>query len=150
MKFLHEEFFGKLYHFIDGINIATIRLLAKLLFYGLIAGILFFIVWGIYHGKQKLIFWIVSLLIIAEIAHFIRKSRERVIGEKLEEESHIKSQLANADLIDKHLAKSAANKGLLKESFAPNKKIKSTVKKKLKIKKVIIEPPKNKELLKKK
>ena len=40
MQFLHEEFFGKVYRFIKNINVMTIRVVVKLIFWGVLLGIL--------------------------------------------------------------------------------------------------------------
>ena len=101
MQFLHEEFFGKIYKTIKNINIAPIRIIAKLIFWVLGLGILGFLAWIYVTGKQKLFFWIISIIFAAEIAHMIRKSRERAMSINAEESSNISEQLLRAGLIKK-------------------------------------------------
>jgi|TARA_B100001971_G_C18214004_1_gene552616 uncharacterized membrane protein YfcA len=128
MQFLHEEFFGKVYKYIKKINVIPIRLFAKLLFFVIILGILGLLAWFYITGKQKWVFWIVGAFIVAELAHMIRKSRERKMSMGAEESSNISDQLADADLIKKGRKvkkKKALNKELLKKST----KVKITKKK---------------------
>ena len=101
MQFLHEEFFGKIYKYIKEINVTVIRIIAKLIFWAVIFGILVLLAVFYYTGKQKWVFWIIGLLLAAEAAHFLRKSRERAISMKREESSNIQDQLAEADVIKK-------------------------------------------------
>tara|TARA_Y100000310_G_scaffold344450_1_gene457277 strand:- start:1046 stop:1462 length:417 start_codon:yes stop_codon:yes gene_type:complete len=128
MQFLHEEFFGKTYKYIKSINIISIRIIAKLLFWIIILGILGLLAWLYATGKQKWVFYIVGAFLIGEIAHILRKSRERKISMSQEESSNISDQLADADLIKKQKKvkkKKALNDELLKKS----KKVKITKKK---------------------
>jgi len=121
VQFLHEEFFGKVYGYIKGINIFVIRIIAKILFWGALFGIFFLLAWFYYVGKVNWVFWIVGILFAAEVAHFIRKSRERKMSMQVEESSNIQDQLAEADVIKKEkkkvgIKKEVANKeGLLKK-----------------------------------
>jgi|APSaa5957512622_1039677.scaffolds.fasta_scaffold89713_2 ABC-type bacteriocin/lantibiotic exporter with double-glycine peptidase domain len=105
MKFLHEEFFGKVYDYIKSINVFFIRVVAKLLFWLIIFSILGLFVWLYYAGKINWIFWIVGLLLAAEITHYLRKLMERKISMKTEESSNIEDQLKESDPIKKEKKK---------------------------------------------
>ena len=157
MQFLHEEFFGKTYRFIKGINVFAIRTVALLLFYIFILAIIGFIAVMIVLGNVKWVFIVLGAILVAEIAHFARKSREKIINEKVSEESNIQDQLSEADVIKKEPHEKAVNKGLLtKKKIRPKKtkvrKIKIPIKTvKVKgFKKVKIEKPINKKGLLKK
>lgn len=121
MQFLHEEFFGKVYGFIKNINILPIRILVKLIFWGILFGILGVLTWLFLTGRQNQVFWIVGLFLVAEGAHFLRKSRERKLAEGLEESNNIQDQLAKADII-KEDKKSAIKKNILNEQGLLKKK----------------------------
>jgi hypothetical protein len=130
MKFLHEEFFGKVYKYIQGINIFIIRVLAKILFWGILFGFLGLLAWLYYLGKIQLAFWIVGILFAAEIAHYLRKSMERRLSMKQEESSNIQDQLVKSDIIKTAKKKSIVKKKVVNESGLLKKK-KVVVKKKV-------------------
>jgi len=119
MQFLHEEFFGKTYKFIKNINVLPIRIIMKLFFWGFILGGLAVLAWLFAVGKRRLFFWIIGILFVAELAHILRKSRERKMNMKAEESSNIQDQLAEADVIKKEkkkVSKKSKNEELLKKS----------------------------------
>ena len=78
-----------------------IRIIVKLIFWIMLFGILGILTWFYLIGKQKYVFWFVGIFLVAEIAHYLRKSRERVINVAVEESGNIQDQLKNADLIKK-------------------------------------------------
>tara|TARA_Y100000310_G_scaffold325711_1_gene389571 strand:+ start:325 stop:741 length:417 start_codon:yes stop_codon:yes gene_type:complete len=119
MQFLHEEFFGKTYGFIKKINVLPIRIFLKLFFWVVIFGVLGFLVWLYFTGKIKWIFIIVGVFLIGEIAHILRKLREKAMSMHAEESSNIQDQLSDADVIKKskkRIKKKDLNKELLKKS----------------------------------
>ncbi|MBR9706150.1 hypothetical protein GOV14_03890 [Candidatus Pacearchaeota archaeon] len=82
MKLLQEEFFGKIWKFINSINIFLIRWAAKLLFYAIILSVFVLVAWSVYVKNYTYIVIVAIILLIAEIAHFIRKKREKVMVER--------------------------------------------------------------------
>jgi len=122
MQFLHEEFFKKIYKFINNINLFTIKIIAKIIFWGMLFGILGVLTWLYLNGKQKYVFWVVGIFLIAECAHLLRKSRERAINKKLEESSNIQEQLSNSDVIEKDNKNKPNQKVINKEGLLKKKK----------------------------
>jgi len=123
MQFLHEEFFGKAYGFIKKINIMPIRFALQLIFFGFIFAGLIILVWLYYTGRQLWAFGIAGIILLAELAHVLRKSREKAMSMKAEESSNIQDQLEDADVIKKEKKKAKKkilNKGLLKKSVKVN------------------------------
>jgi len=177
MQLLFEEFFKKVYGLSEGKTSLSLKILVRILFYGLIAISLILIIYLIYTKKYITILIILGLAIIGESAHYIRKSREKVITNKvINEKSSAKELLKHKKSRNKTLLKTnkVKNKSLLeksktkvikKKSLLKNKKVnmkKSSDKKigsdkkinKIRIKKIKnknllkISKPKNKELLK--
>lgn len=77
MKLLIEEFFGEIFGFIDSINFFLMKILIKFVFYLLISLIFIFLILLFYTKKGYLVLVILGLYIVAEIFHYIRKSREK-------------------------------------------------------------------------
>ena len=77
MQLLFEEIFKKIFDVVDNIQTISIRLITKIVFsLLLVAGVSFIIIFSIIRETYVLFGVIFGLLILAEIAHFIRKSRE--------------------------------------------------------------------------
>lgn len=120
MEFLFEEVFRKMYSVINGMSFPH-RVLIKLVFDIIIVLLLSFLVWLIYKNYYSIILLIFVLFFIAETAHYIRKSRLKMVKEEIKEKD-----------------KKTFNKGLLTEKKPKNKNLLKASK------------PKNKELLRKK
>lgn len=99
MELLLEEFFKKIWGFVNGINSFIVRLGVKLIFYILI---LVLIILGVYafFGNRKLLAIILGLYILGEIAHFIRKSREKAVAGRVAEKK-IKDKKARNERLRK-------------------------------------------------
>ena len=82
MQLLFEEIFKKIFDVVDNIQTISIRLITKIVFsLLLVAGVSFIIIFSIIRETYVLFGVIFGLLILAEIAHFIRKSREKQLAE---------------------------------------------------------------------
>ena len=92
MKFLHEEFFGKIWKFISEIKIMPIRYICKLLFFVVILGVFSLIVWLVITKKYVWIIVIVCIIILGEAAHFIRKSREQAMNKIIETKNDMEDE----------------------------------------------------------
>ena len=117
MKLLQEEFFGKLWKFIKGIRVTPIRWIAKVIFYLIILSIFSLVAWMIYAKKYPLLIAFIGIIILGEAAHFIRKSREKVMSKRIEIDNDLEDE-----------AKNPINKGTLvlnREKERNEKKIKS-------------------------
>jgi hypothetical protein len=84
MKFLHEEFFGKIWKVIDEIKLTFLRYICKILFFGIIIALFALIVWLIITKKYVWLIVLVGVIILGEVAHFIRKSREKAMSKIIE------------------------------------------------------------------
>ena len=109
MQFLFEEFFGKAFKFINSTNI-FMRTLFKIIFYLVILGLIVFAIWLIMTGKVLIVIIILGLYLLSELAHYIRKSREKVMQKNITEINATKKQPKNKDLLK------PKNKDLLKET----------------------------------
>ena len=82
MQLLFEEIFKKIFDVVDNIQTISIRLITKIVFsLLLVAGVSFIIIFSIIRETYVLFGVIFGLLTLAEIAHFIRKSREKQLAE---------------------------------------------------------------------
>jgi len=77
MELLFEEFFGKIWKLINGIYFPPIRIFARLLFYSIFVALFALIGWSVWKNNYTILFIIIGLFIIGELAHFIRKSMEK-------------------------------------------------------------------------
>ncbi len=160
MQLLFEEFFKKVNSLSKGKTSLTLKILVKTIFYSLIAISLILIIYLIYTKKYIFILIILGLAIIGETAHYIRKTREKVISNKMiNEKSNTKellksgksnnkvllktNKIKNENLLEKSKTKSIEKKSLLK-----NKKIGKKIRFNKKINKVKVKRVKNKNLLK--
>ena len=116
MKLLQKEFFGKIYKFIKEIKIMPIRIIAKLLFYLIILVIMGVLIWMIVTKKYVWLIVVIGIAVLGEVAHFIRKSREKVMNKRIEDEN---------DMDDE--AKASLNKGGLVNESSKKKVIKKKI-----------------------
>ena len=141
MQLLQEEFFGKIFNFINEIRIFPIRVLTKLVFYLVVTGILVFIFWMVYTQRYLWIIIFIGLIFLGEVAHFIRKSREKVMNERIEIQNELDDE-AKSPLNKKGLVMKKANKkkivknnlikkNIIKKFLVNDKKIKKSSKKKV-------------------
>lgn len=115
MQLLFEEFFSKVFRVINSFSF-SIRVIIKFLFYLLVMFMIFFAVYYIHQGKYIIISVVTGIIILAEIAHYIRKSMERTIVEKVTEENIVKKE--TQDILN---PKKAKNKDMLDVSKPKNK-----------------------------
>lgn len=131
MQLLIEEFHNKLSKFLYSMKWTPLKVLARLLFYGIIITA---VIWIIIKEYLIPLLVIALLWVIAEIAHWLRKSREEKIAD-----------VENEKKIKKELKQPVKNKNLLtkpKKQIIKLKQVKrKTIKQKAKIK------SKNKNLL---
>lgn len=123
MQLLQEEFFGKIWKFIKEMKVIPMRWICKILFFAMVLAIFSFIAWMIYTKKYVWLAVFVGIIILGELAHFIRKSREKVMNKIIE---------TNNDLEDE--ARNPLNKGkmvLRKEEWENKKKVKKVFKEKV-------------------
>jgi len=140
MQFLLEELFIKISKFINKINVITIRFGARLVLYSIIIGILYWIIFSIYNKNYFSVIILVGLGILAEIAHYIRMSREKVMTKKINKKNLIKKKSRNKNLLKINKTK---NKNMLKVSQTRNKNLLDVPKTKR-----LLKISKNKNLLK--
>ena len=95
MQLLQEEFFGKIWKFIKEIRVTPIRWIAKLIFYLMVLGIMGVIIWLIYSKKYSMLGVLVGIIILGEAAHFIRKSREKVMNKRIEMSNDLDDEARN-------------------------------------------------------
>jgi len=82
MQFLFEEFFKKVFKAVNSINIFIIKILVKIIFFVIIAFLIFKIIDLIIKGEYTILIIIFGLLIFGEFAHYIRKLREKKVETK--------------------------------------------------------------------
>jgi len=156
MQLLTEEFLKKTFNYINQINIFMIRWVIKFIFYLILAGIIAYIIVSAIQKNYLPVIIILGLLLLGELAHYLRKTREKVMNEKATEENSItknpknKTLLKNSKTKNKTLIKNKPKKILLKKQKILRKK---TLIKKHSLKKIdssLINPKKakNKTLLK--
>ena len=102
VKFLYEEFFGKLWKFSNNVPVLPIRFILKAFFIIIAIIFLIFIVWGVLTKNYFLVGVVIGLMLLGELAHYLRKKMEESV--KLEIEN-------NPDNLKKQ---SPRNKSLLK------------------------------------
>jgi len=139
MKLLFEEFFESVFKLSKG-GSWTLKILIKLINLGIILGIVFFVLYSFFSKKYVLLLIFLGLVIIAECAHFIRKSIEKSLSDK-GVKKNIKKNMTN-DLINPDDSK---NDVLLKSSKSKNKVLLNSGKSK---NNVLLSSSKSKVLLK--
>jgi len=153
MQLLVEEFFKKVFDYINGMNLFVIRWAVKLIFYVVLAGIIAYIILSALRHNYFPVFILLGILLIGEIAHYLRKSREKVIKEKITEKNSVVKKPENKRLLKINKPK---NDDMLKVSKPKNKEmLKKKVKKSLiktgKVKNKVllkVSKPKNDDMLK--
>jgi len=110
MQFLIEEVFNKIFKFIDGINIIFLKWLVKLVFLFSIGIVFVFLGVLIYNREYIWVLILLGLLFFGEIAHYLRKSREKVMQGRISDGNKIDAPVKNSHLLDKNKPK---NNGLL-------------------------------------
>ena len=95
MQLLQEEFFGKIWKFIKEIRVTPIRWVAKLIFYLIVFSIMGILIWLIYAKKYSTLGIFVGIIILGEVAHFIRKSREKAMNKTIETKNDMKDEEEN-------------------------------------------------------
>ncbi len=83
MGLLIEEFFGEMHNFVNGIDFFLLRWVIKLIFFILSIAIIIFFVLLFYSSKGYIFLIFLGAYILAEIFHFIRRSREEVLAQKM-------------------------------------------------------------------
>ena len=113
MKLLFEEFFGKVFKLSES-GSWHLKMLITVINVFIVVGILFFIFYSFIMGRYFLLLVVLGFVIIAESAHFVRKSREHNLGNK------IAGRKATKELIN---PKKAKNEVLLKCGGVKNKEL---------------------------
>ncbi len=117
MQLLFGEFFRKVYNLSEGRTSLLLKVSVRLLFYSLIVIILGSIVYLFVLKKYVIILIVLGLIIVGEVAHYLRKSKEKEIVKKIPKDS---SKEHAQEVLDSEKSK---NKGLLKSSKAKNKEL---------------------------
>jgi len=124
MQLLLEEFFKKVNSLSKGNTSFTLSFIVKFMFFVIAVTFIGFIAYFIYTKNYLIILIILGAIIIGETAHYIRKSREKVIQDQMPK----KASKENAkDILKDSKTK---NKGLLKDSSKNNGLLDSTTKNK--------------------
>ena len=114
MQLLFEEFFKKLNSL--GKGSLTIKLIVKIFFVFLVVCLFWIFVYAVINQKYY-IFWIIILLyVIVEIAHYIRKSREKIMVSRITEIN----KNSNKNILKPEKLK---NENLLKINLPKNKNL---------------------------
>jgi len=151
MQLLLEEFFSKVWKLNESGSI-FLKFAVRLIVALLVVGVIYLIVKAVLSKNYMLLIVIIVFLILAEVAHFIRKSREKVMVDKATTENQIKKaakeslkplKSKNKDLLNSNKPK---NKILLEEK---SKIIRKEKFEKLNVDKNVLKPlkSKNKDLL---
>jgi hypothetical protein len=144
MQLLFEEFFRKIFKRINQLNI-FFRIGIKFSFFVLIILILAFLARQIYLKNYQLLIAVFIILAVAELAHVIRKSREKMIMKDIAEENQIKE--STKDLLEMKRTKKTQllgvskvkNHGLLSKNKTGKKEAENEL---LRNKKIMAEPVK--------
>jgi hypothetical protein len=115
MKLLFEEFFEKVFKLSES-GSWHLRILIKSVNILIVVGIVFFIIYTFITKRYFLLLLFLGLVIIAESAHFIRKSRERSIKGEIVERGVNNNLVEPMDTKNDVLItpEKSKNKGLLK------------------------------------
>jgi hypothetical protein len=131
MQFLCEEITRKLFKAVNDTGI-FFKIPLKIIISIFIIGALYFLGRAIYFRNYVILYIIFGLWIIAEGAHYVRKSREKVMVDRITEENDTKESVK--DLLD---TKRTKNTPFLSANKPKNDEL-------------VVEDSKNKELLEKK
>ena len=110
MQLLFQEFFRKIFKISEESNFFLIRFLVRFIFYFFIAAFLILIIWSVYSKKYIIVILVLAIMLLGEIAHYIRKSREKIMVEKvvrgriqkkiIREEKEAKEKSLNKNLLN--------------------------------------------------
>ena len=116
MQLLFEEFFKKLNSL--GKGSLTIKLIVKIFFVFLVVCLFWIFVYAVINQKYYIIWIIILLYVIVEIAHYIRKSREKIMVSRITEINENKN--SNKNILKPEKLK---NENLLKINLPKNKNL---------------------------
>jgi len=146
MQFLIEEVFSKIFKFIDGINLIFLKWLIKIIFIIAVGIVFVFLGVLVYRKEYVWVLVLLGLLFFGEVAHYLRKSREKVMQKRISNRKRVDAPVKNSHLLSKNKPK---NNSLLDDDSGVVKKVKgNVVKKKRIVKSVNKKIVKNKNLLK--
>jgi len=114
MQLLFEEFFKKLNSL--GKGSLTIKLIVKIFFVFLVVCLFWIFVYAVINQKYYIIWIIILLYVIVEIAHYIRKSREKIMVSRITEIN----KNSNKNILKPEKLK---NENLLKINLPKNKNL---------------------------
>ena len=117
MQLLLEEFFSKVWKLNEGGSL-LLKFAVRLIVALIVIGVLYLIVKAVLSKSYAWLIVIMVFLILAEVAHFIRKSREKVMVDKATTENQIKKAAKESLKLSK-----SKNENLLKVSKPKNKNI---------------------------
>jgi len=129
MQLLFEEFLKKVYRYSKGdTNSLMLILVIRFSIYGFFIGGIGFIVYAIWSGMYYALSVLVGLIIVGEIAHFIRKSRGKSASKKAPKDAsmeHAVDVLKKEDSKNKKLLNvgKTKNKPMLKTNKTKNKNL---------------------------
>ena len=110
MQLLFQEFSRKIFKFSEGTHFFLVKYLVRTLVTLIILAFLLLIIFSILTKNYIIIGIILGILILGELAHYIRKSREKIIIERAVQEK-IKKRIIREE---KSAKEKAVNKNLLK------------------------------------
>jgi len=143
MQFLFEEFFGKVRKLSEGKTSFTLAIMVKILIFILFFGIIALLIYLFVKEKFLIIVVVIGLVLLAEIAHYFRKSRENLAVKEQDNQrkKHVREVLKPVRVKNK--------KGLLMRGKQRNKKLlnKNNLKK-IRKRVLKVEKARNKNLLK--
>ena len=118
MQLLFQEFFKKIFKIIDNIYVIPIKIFTKLIFYGvIIAGIFWLIFFSIIKNTYMYLIIFLGIILFAETAHFIRKSREKAMEDKAAESNNPEEVPKNDYLLKKNKPKNKDILGIKKRKI---------------------------------
>jgi len=106
MQLLIEEFFRKVFGFVDSMFL-PLRVLLKVVFGFMFVLFLYFLFWTVLTMRYWILYLMAGLFIIGEVAHYIRKGREKIIIEDVKKEERKKKILKKNQVIKSEAIKIA-------------------------------------------
>lgn len=117
MQLLFEEFFSKIFNVVDSLGFPLKNIL-KLFIYLFLLFLILLGIFYVYKGKYILVAIVSGIIILAEIAHFIRKNMESEVSEVSQD---VKENKTKKQKIRRKIKNIKKSKTLGKEEMPKNK-----------------------------
>lgn len=108
MQFLFQEFFRRIYSYSKGVNSVLFVFLIRSFIIGVFILFFIFIFYAIWRGMYLVLSVLVSLIVLGELAHYLRKSRERDINGRFSDKKKNKHLLGLNKTKNNNLLKSSS------------------------------------------